>query len=74
MALAALALYLLGLALAFGVRTLAAWRRTGDTGFRRPDTTAFTAPWWGADKIRRKGATGIFRPHSRRSGNRTSNP
>ena len=48
MALAALALYLLGLALAFGVRTLAAWRRTGDTGFRRPDTTAFTAPWWGS--------------------------
>src|SRR5699024_832716 len=47
-ALAALALYLLGLALAFGVRTLAAWRRTGDTGFRRPDTTAFTAPWWGS--------------------------
>jgi len=47
-ALAALVLYLLGLALAFGVRTLAAWRRTGDTGFRRPDTTAFTAPWWGS--------------------------
>lgn len=48
MALAALALYLLGLTLAFGVRTLTAWRRTGDTGFRRPDTTAFTAPWWGS--------------------------
>lgn len=48
MALAALLLYLLGLVLAFGARTLAAWRRTGDTGFRRPDTTAFTAPWWGA--------------------------
>ncbi|GAB3701521.1 methyltransferase family protein [Nocardiopsis sp. NPDC006832] len=48
MALAALTLYLLGLALAFGVRALAAWRRTGDTGFRRPDTTAFTAPWWGS--------------------------
>ncbi|MEV6821038.1 isoprenylcysteine carboxylmethyltransferase family protein [Nocardiopsis dassonvillei] len=48
MALAALVLYLLGLVLAFGVRTLAAWRRTGDTGFRRPDTTAFTAPWWGS--------------------------
>lgn len=47
MALAALALYLLGLVLAFGVRTLAACRRTGDTGFRHPDTTAFTAPWWG---------------------------
>ncbi|MCK9871397.1 isoprenylcysteine carboxylmethyltransferase family protein [Nocardiopsis dassonvillei] len=48
MALAALILYLLGLVLAFGVRTLVAWRRTGDTGFRRPDTTAFTAPWWGS--------------------------
>ncbi|MGW8437881.1 methyltransferase family protein [Nocardiopsis sp. NPDC055879] len=48
MVVTALALYLLGLALAFGVRTLAAWRRTGDTGFRRPDTTAFTAPWWGS--------------------------
>lgn len=48
MAPAALVLYLLGLILAFGVRTLAAWRRTGDTGFRRPDTTALTAAWWGA--------------------------
>ncbi|MFW6641891.1 methyltransferase family protein [Nocardiopsis algeriensis] len=47
MAPAALVLYLLGLVLAFGVRTLIAWRRTGDTGFRRPDTTAFSAPWWG---------------------------
>jgi protein-S-isoprenylcysteine O-methyltransferase Ste14 len=47
MALAALVLYLLGFVLAFGLRTLAAWWRTGDTGFRRPDTTAFTAPWWG---------------------------
>ncbi|MEE2036848.1 hypothetical protein Q8791_06385 [Nocardiopsis sp. CT-R113] len=44
MAPAALVLYLLGIVLAFGVRTLAAWRRTGDTGFRRPDTTALTAP------------------------------
>ncbi|GAB2506672.1 methyltransferase family protein [Nocardiopsis aegyptia] len=48
MALTALVLYLLGLLLAFGMRTLAAWRRTGDTGFRRPDTTAFTASWWGS--------------------------
>ncbi|KUP95997.1 methyltransferase family protein [Thermobifida cellulosilytica] len=46
MAPAALVLYLLGLALAFGARTLAAWLRTGDTGFRRPDTAPFTAPWW----------------------------
>lgn len=48
MFLTALVLYLLGLVLAFGVRTLVAWRRTGDTGFRRPDTTAFTASWWGS--------------------------
>ncbi|MFE3456666.1 isoprenylcysteine carboxylmethyltransferase family protein [Nocardiopsis aegyptia] len=48
MALTALVLYLLGLLLAFGARTLAAWRRTGDTGFRRSDTTAFTASWWGS--------------------------
>ncbi|MEY9213263.1 isoprenylcysteine carboxylmethyltransferase family protein [Thermobifida halotolerans] len=47
MALSALVLYLLGLLLAFGVRTFIAWRRTGDTGFRRPDTTAFTPAWWG---------------------------
>ena len=38
MAPAALALYLLGLTLTLEVRT-------GDTGFRHPDTTAFTAPW-----------------------------
>ena len=38
MAPAALALYLLGLTLTLGIRT-------GDTGFRHPDTTAFTAPW-----------------------------
>lgn len=43
---AALSLYLLGLLLAFGVRTLAAWWRTGDSGFRRPDTTPFNAAWW----------------------------
>ncbi|NKY96658.1 methyltransferase family protein [Nocardiopsis alborubida] len=48
MVVTALALYLLGLILAFGVRTLAARRRTGDTGFRRPDTTAFTTSWWGS--------------------------
>lgn len=47
MALAALLLYLLGLVLAFGVRTFIAWWRTGDSGFRRPDTVAFSAPWWG---------------------------
>lgn len=48
MALIALTLYVTGLLLAFGVRTLLAWRRTGDTGFRRPDPTAFTPAWWGS--------------------------
>jgi protein-S-isoprenylcysteine O-methyltransferase Ste14 len=43
----ALLLYLTGLVLVFGVRTFLAWRATGDTWFRRPDTRAFTAPWWG---------------------------
>ncbi|MCY9783446.1 isoprenylcysteine carboxylmethyltransferase family protein [Nocardiopsis sp. EMB25] len=43
----ALVLYLTGLVLVFGVRTLQSWRATGDTRFRRPDTTAFSAPWWG---------------------------
>ncbi|WP_116246774.1 isoprenylcysteine carboxylmethyltransferase family protein [Nocardiopsis sp. FIRDI 009] len=42
-----LVLYLVGLVLVFGVRTLQSWRATGDTRFRRPDTTAFGAPWWG---------------------------
>ncbi|MBR8743281.1 isoprenylcysteine carboxylmethyltransferase family protein [Nocardiopsis sp. MG754419] len=48
MAPAALVLTLFGLVSTLGLRTLAAWRRTGDTGFRRPDTTALTAPWWGS--------------------------
>ncbi|WP_281181013.1 hypothetical protein [Micromonospora rhizosphaerae] len=34
MAWLALALYLLGLLLAFGWRTVSQWRRTGDTGVR----------------------------------------
>ncbi|MFW5418044.1 isoprenylcysteine carboxylmethyltransferase family protein [Nocardiopsis sp. CNT-189] len=48
MALIALAVYIAGLLLAFGVRSWLAWRRTGDTGFRRPREAAFSAPWWGA--------------------------
>ncbi|MDA8372487.1 MAG: isoprenylcysteine carboxylmethyltransferase family protein [Nocardiopsaceae bacterium] len=48
MALTAFVLYLLGLTLAFGVRTLVAWRRTGDTGFRRPETRPGSPAWWGA--------------------------
>ena len=47
MATAALILYLIGLITAFGIRTLTTWRRTGDTGFRKPNTAPFTAPWWG---------------------------
>ncbi|WP_150254910.1 methyltransferase family protein [Nocardiopsis deserti] len=43
----ALLLYLTGLVLVFGVRTFLAWRATGDTRFRRPETRAFTPPWWG---------------------------
>ncbi|MEU0488810.1 methyltransferase [Nocardiopsis sp. NPDC006139] len=47
MSVIALLIYLTGLVLAFGVRTLTAWRATGDTRFRRPDTRLFTAAWWG---------------------------
>lgn len=62
MALAALLLHLLGLFLAFGVRTLTAHRRTGDTGFRRPDTTPFTAPWWGTVLFAGALVTGLAAP------------
>src|SRR5690606_4808798 len=62
MALAALLLHLLGLLLAFGVRTLTAHRRTGDTGFRRPDTTPFTAPWWGTVLFAGALVTGLAAP------------
>ncbi|WP_223830331.1 methyltransferase family protein [Nocardiopsis quinghaiensis] len=48
MATAALSLYLLGLLLAFGLRSLLSWLRTGDTGFRRPGTDRLTPAWWGA--------------------------
>ncbi|MFG3702495.1 methyltransferase family protein [Micromonospora sp. NPDC047620] len=46
MALLALALYLLGLLLAFGWRTLTQWRRTGDTGLRLDAGRPGTLRWW----------------------------
>lgn len=48
MAVIALVLYLAGMLLAFGGRSYLAWRRTGDTGFRRPEAATFSAGWWGA--------------------------
>ncbi|MEV4712302.1 hypothetical protein [Micromonospora sp. NPDC049374] len=39
-------LYLLGLLLAFGWRTLAQWRRTGDTGLRLDAGPPGTLRWW----------------------------
>jgi protein-S-isoprenylcysteine O-methyltransferase Ste14 len=46
MAVAALVLYLLWFALAFGLRTLMAVRRTGDSGFRGISGRPFTLEWW----------------------------
>ncbi|MEW2376980.1 isoprenylcysteine carboxylmethyltransferase family protein [Micromonospora sp. NPDC047812] len=46
MAWLALLLYLLGLLLAFGWRTLAQWRRTGDTGMRLDAGPPGTLRWW----------------------------
>jgi hypothetical protein len=42
----ALLLYLVGLALAFGWRTLAQWRRTGDTGLRLDAGRPGALRWW----------------------------
>lgn len=42
----ALLLYLLGLLLAFGWRTLSQWRRTGDTGLRLDAGPPGTLRWW----------------------------
>jgi protein-S-isoprenylcysteine O-methyltransferase Ste14 len=44
---AALGLYLVGLGLAFGVRTWAHWRRSGSTGFRGISGCPGSLPWWG---------------------------
>lgn len=42
----ALAVYLLGLALAFGWRSVAQWRATGDTGLRLHAGPAGSVAWW----------------------------
>jgi hypothetical protein len=46
MAWLALALYLVGLAFAFGWRTLVQWRRTGDTGLRLDAGRPGALRWW----------------------------
>ena len=43
----ALGLYLVYLALAFGVRTVAHYRRTGSTGFHGVSGRPGSAEWWG---------------------------
>jgi len=43
---AALVLYLLGLGLAFGWRSVIQWRRTGDTGLRLDAGPPGTVAWW----------------------------
>ncbi len=45
-AVAALLIYLVWAALAFGLRTLVQWRRTGDTGWRGGGMTAGSLQWW----------------------------
>src|SRR5690606_840997 len=42
----ALIIYLVWLALAFGVRSWVQWRRTGDAGFRGAALTRGTVQWW----------------------------
>lgn len=42
----ALAIYLVGLLLAFGWRSLAQWRRTGDTGLRLDAGPLGSVGWW----------------------------
>ncbi|TDB84293.1 isoprenylcysteine carboxylmethyltransferase family protein [Actinomadura sp. KC216] len=46
MALAALIIYLVGIATAFGLRSLLQWRRTGDTGFRGGGLAPGSVQWW----------------------------
>ncbi|GLY24196.1 isoprenylcysteine carboxylmethyltransferase family protein [Micromonospora sp. NBRC 101691] len=46
MAATALVIYLLGLALAVGWRSVVQWRRTGDTGLRLDAGPAGTVRWW----------------------------
>ncbi|SDX72155.1 Protein-S-isoprenylcysteine O-methyltransferase Ste14 [Saccharopolyspora shandongensis] len=42
----ALALYLAGITVTFGIRTWMHVRRTGDSGVRRPAAPFGSAPWW----------------------------
>jgi protein-S-isoprenylcysteine O-methyltransferase Ste14 len=46
MALLALAVYVLGLGLAFGWRSVVQWRRTGDTGLRLDAGPVGSRRWW----------------------------
>lgn len=46
MALVALVLYVVGVALAFGWRSFAQWRRTGDTGLRTGAGPVGSVAWW----------------------------
>ncbi|MFB4317240.1 methyltransferase family protein [Actinomadura sp. 21ATH] len=46
MAIAALVIYLVWAALAFGWRTWTQWRRTGDTGFRGGGLAKGSTQWW----------------------------
>ncbi|WP_316043300.1 isoprenylcysteine carboxylmethyltransferase family protein [Actinomadura sp. CNU-125] len=43
---AALVIYLLWAALAFGLRSIVQWRRTGDTGFRGGGLAEGSVQWW----------------------------
>lgn len=47
MAWLALAVYLIGMALAFGWRSYVQWRSTGSTGFRGASGPVGSAGWWG---------------------------
>jgi hypothetical protein len=46
MVLAALIIYLVWALLAFGLRSLLQWRRTGDTGFRGTGLPVGSVQWW----------------------------
>lgn len=46
MALTALVIYVIWAALAFGLRSLLQWRRTGDTGFRGANLSPGSLQWW----------------------------
>lgn len=46
MAITALVIYLVWAALAFGLRSVVQWRRTGDTGFRGGGLARGSTQWW----------------------------